>query len=152
MNKGGAVLKGSGLIALILTGITTILGILGALSETVGIAAIIGGIVGTIMTALADIITGEVWLICKIAKSVYDMNKGNAIIKGFGVMSSALKEVGKITLLLAGMAALSVPGTIAAATTAVLIPVMMATNQLVSFYLDIVSIILFGYSVKIIKC
>ena len=139
MNKGGAVLKGSGLIALILTGITTILGILGALSETVGVAAIIGGLVGTIIGALANIISGEVWLICKIAKSVYDMNKGNAVIKGFGVMSSALKEVGKITLLLAGMAVLSVPGTIAAATTAVLIPVMMATNQLVSFYLDIAS-------------
>ena len=117
MNKDNAVIWGGLLIIGILGVMTTIFGILGALSETVGVAAVVGGIVALIIGALADIVAGEMWLFAWMCKKVNDLNKDNAVINGglliisiFGIMTTILGILGSFGLI-AGVAAI-IGGTI----------------------------------------
>lgn len=136
-NKGNAVIKGGEIVVLVLGVLGTIMAILGSFGEealiVLGVGAAILGLIGL----TADILSGEIWLICKIARDVFDMNKDKGLEKGFDLMLLSVGKVGELALKLAGMFLLIAVGAIAEAVAVVLLPVIGATNLMVNFYMDI---------------
>lgn len=139
LNKDNAVIEGGKLILEIFGTISLALGILGSFGAIVGVAAIIGGTIGSIVGALADIITGQVWVICKIAASVNALNKDKAVEKGFDTMIVALDKLGSVTKHLAKMTLLIPVAAVGATVTAALTPLILGAAGLVTLYIDIAS-------------
>ena len=138
LNKNDSVIKGGKLI-LEIFGIISL-----ALTALSGFSLLgsIGGAVGAIMGFLADIIAGEVWVICKVSADIFNINKNNAVTKGFDVMLTALDKIGDIAWELAKNIIKLPIAVVGGFLTATLSPFILAVAGIVTVYMEIASKIL----------
>lgn len=137
MNENDAVLLGGGIILLVLGAMTLIFAALGALSETVGVAAVIGGAVADIVGLLGDILAGEIWLICFLARDIFEMNKDEGLIKGFDLMIETIEKMAQITLAMAALSLCIPAATLAGIASLFIIPIIGATYLIVTTFMGI---------------